>query len=73
MLRLSKRHSGFIMAEIVVALTILTSSIVLWGGTEYMMQQREQASLLKIQMAREHYESIQLKGDTVKVVMQDGK
>jgi len=61
------------MAETVIALTILTSSIVLWGSTEYTMRQRERASLVKIQTAREHYESIQLKGNTVKVVMLDEK
>ncbi|AVK60696.1 histidine kinase [Lactobacillus sp. CBA3605] len=57
---LLKRRPGFVMAETLVALSLLTMAVSFWGGLEVMMQRRDQAMIQQIEQARYQYEQQRL-------------
>ncbi len=57
---LLNQQSGFIMAETMVALVLLSAGVSLGIGTETMMVQHDRAQVRRIKQARKAYEQARL-------------
>lgn len=57
---LFNQQSGFIMAETMVALVLLSAGVSLGLGTETMMAQHDRAQVRRIKQARKAYEQARL-------------
>jgi len=58
--RTNLSHAGFIMAETMISLSILTSVLLFWGNMEVMMQQHERRLVRTVHSERIQYEKYQL-------------
>ncbi|WP_171000260.1 type II secretion system protein [Lactiplantibacillus daoliensis] len=65
------RHSGFIMAETIVALAILVAGISLALGTETLMSRHERSQVQQVKQARVMYEQARLAQFKLKPLVTD--